>query len=328
MSCQEYQEVEAILRDPAYSQDLFHCFQKVLDERLKSRYDNKFTRVINNDDFFFLLLRDMVAVHSDGQAEINAGEPHTEGQYFEENWHSTLNRPNPELARLNTLFLGGMDCSSSISRAESVQQVIANVEQQLPEEDATMSDPHIQNQVLQQQQAQPPASPSPEIYGTNTVHSQNQRMGAQQPFSLARAEVFSQGNARHSAGNPTSDSGESSGAQSDISSTSGRKPGGKRVAGRWTCNVDGCPKRGELMQKCRLDDHMARHQPERRTQCPSCDKIYLHSRTCNEHHKKAHGMDLKSGYEKQAYLYTQQAASLGDMEGPFTEEEGMVVVPT
>ncbi|CAZ80487.1 unnamed protein product [Tuber melanosporum] len=327
MSCHEYQEVGAILRDPGYTQDLFHCFQKVLDERLKSRYGNKFTGVINDDDSFLLLLRDMVAAHSDAQAESSAicprhtGEQHTEGQYFEENWPSTLNPPNPELARLNTLFFGSVDCSSSLSRAESVQQAIANVDQQLPE-DTTMSDSHSQNQL--QQQAQPPASPPPEMHGTNTAHPQNQQMGTQQLFS----QVFGQKNARQPTGNHTSDSGESSGAQSDISFTSSRKPSGKRVAGRWACPVEDCPKRGELMQKCRLDDHMARHQPERRTHCPSCDKIYLHSRTCNEHHKKAHGMDLKSGYERRAYLFTQQAASLGDMEGSFTEEEAMAGVTT
>ncbi|KAG0641271.1 hypothetical protein HOY80DRAFT_919153 [Tuber brumale] len=196
-----------------------------------------------------------------------------------------------------------------------------------------MSDSHSQNQPQPQpqQQAQPPASLSPEICKTSTApngNPQGQQMGGQKPFFLARTEVFNQQNTRQSTRNHTSDSGESSGAQPDISSTSGRKPGGKRVAGRWTCNVEDCPKWGEPMQKCRLDDHMARHQPKHRTKCPSCDKIYLHSRTCNEHHKKAHGMDLKKGYELRAYLYTKQATSLGDMEDSSSKEEEMPVAMT
>ncbi|KAG0130023.1 hypothetical protein HOY82DRAFT_390472 [Tuber indicum] len=37
----------------------------------------------------------------------------------------------------------------------------------------------------------------------------------------------------------------------------------------------------------------------------------MQSRTCNEHYRKAHGMDLKKryhNYEQWAYRYTQQAA--------------------
>ncbi|PWW76972.1 hypothetical protein C7212DRAFT_188143 [Tuber magnatum] len=329
MSCQEYQKIQVIIQNPKFVQDLFLRFQNGLDSCCKMHYGNQFTRVINNDDFLLLLLQAIVAAHSDAPEESNAvcprhtGEPHSEGGYFQESWHHPYNPLNPELARLDTLFLHDMDRPSPTSRAEIVQQVIANVDQQLPE-DTAMSEPHSENQP--QQQAQPP--PSPQIYQTNTASGgnlQTQQM-RQQPFSLAQAGIFNPQNPRRSAGNHTSDSGESSGTQSDNSFAS-RRPGGKRVPGRYRCPVEDCPKRNEDMQKCRLDDHMALHEPDRRTPCPSCPKIYMHSRTCNEHHKKVHGMDLKRWCELQAHQFAQQAASLGDLEGNFAEEEAVTVAP-
>ncbi|CUS09175.1 unnamed protein product [Tuber aestivum] len=329
MSCQEYQEVEAILRNSKFVQDLFLRFQNVLDVCLKAHYGNQFTRVINNDDFLLLLLQAIVAAHSDAPAESNAvcrrhtGEPHHEDRYFQDNYRDPCNPFSPDFARLDTLFLHDEDRPSPSARAENVQQVIAIVDQQLPE-DTAMSDPHSQSQP-QQLQTQPPSS-SPQLYQTNTASGGNpQTQQMQQRFCLAQAEIFSPQNPRQSAMNHTSDSGESSGAQSDNSFASARKPGGKRVAGRYRCPVEDCPKRHEYMQKCRLDDHMALHEPNRRTHCPSCGKVYMHSRTCNEHHKKVHGTTLKQVYEQRSYQFAQQAASLGDLEGSFAEEEAIAM---
>jgi len=46
-------------------------------------------------------------------------------------------------------------------------------------------------------------------------------------------------------------------------------------------------------------DHMAIHDPSLRTQCPGCDKVYLHRRTCNDHAEKVHGMGLEELYALQ-----------------------------
>ena len=68
------------------------------------------------------------------------------------------------------------------------------------------------------------------------------------------------------------------------------------------------------MESYAYSDHMALHQPSFRTQCPACDKIYMHSQTCNDHAKKVHGMDLKTLYEQKAHEYAQRAASLESLE--------------
>ena len=58
-------------------------------------------------------------------------------------------------------------------------------------------------------------------------------------------------------------------------------------------------------------DHMALHDPSFRTQCPGCDKVYMHSRTCNDHAKKAHGMDLKTLSELRAATHLSREEEQG-----------------
>ena len=78
------------------------------------------------------------------------------------------------------------------------------------------------------------------------------------------------------------------------------------------------------MESYAYSDHMALHEPSLRTQCPGCEKVYMHSRTCNDHAKKVHGMDLKTLQEQQPHQYAQPAASLGNLE----EGETMVMAMT
>ena len=256
MSGEEYQEVEAVLENRAFVQDLFQRFQSGLDACCKEHYDKKFTRVINNDAFLLLFLQAIVAAHSTTLVESSAicrrhtGEPDIEGRFFKDGWYPTQNPIDPESARLSVLFHDVGD----LSREENVRKAIEHVDQQLPErEDTTMSDFPGQNQP-QQQYTQLPLSSS-ESYQTNTASNgnpQTQQMRTQQHFCLAQAEIFNRQSPGQSAGNHTSESGESSGAQSDNSFASGRK-NGKRVAGRYYCPVEDCPKKDEPMQKCRLE---------------------------------------------------------------------------
>ena len=255
MSGEGYQEVVAALENCAFVHDLFQRFQNDLDTCCKTHYGSTFTRVINNDGFLLWFLQAIVAAHSNAPAESNAvcrrhtGELHTEGGYFEDNWCPPQNPIDPESARLSVLFHD----VSYLSREENVRKAIEVVDQQLPErEDTTMSDPHGQNQPPQQHTQLPPSSP--ERYQANTASSgnpQTQQMRTQQTFCLAQANILNRQSPGQFAGN-TSESGESSGAQSDNSFASGRK-NGKRVAGRYYCTVEDCPKKDEPMQKCRLE---------------------------------------------------------------------------
>ena len=251
MSLQEYQEAEGILQDARFVQDLSMRFQNALAACLTEHYGTQFTRVINNDDFLLFVLQTIVAAHPEVPAESNAvcgrhaSEPHPEGDHFHDNWFDPTNPHNPRYVGGDALFLQ----PSPSAREENLREVMANVDQRLPKEDITMSDSHCQNPP--QQHTQSPPSPS-EGYQTNMASNGNPQMGAQQSFSLARAQIFNQQSGL-STGNRTSESGESSGAQSDNSFASASKKGGKRVPGRYQCTFENCPKKHEPMQKCRLE---------------------------------------------------------------------------
>jgi len=255
MSVQEYPEASDILQDSGFVEDLFVRFQSAFVACCTEHYPDRFTRVINNDGFLLFIFQAIAAAHSDARAESNAvcrrhaSGPHPEGGHFENNWFHASNPHNSHFAQGNTLFL-----SSPSDREEHVMKVIANVDQQLPE-DTIMSDSHYQSQAQQQQHTQPPPSPS-ESYQTNMASNGNpqiQLMGTQQHFSLAQAQILNPQCPGRSIGNRTSESGESSGAQSDNSLASARKLGGKRAPGRYYCTVEDCPKKDEPMQKCRLE---------------------------------------------------------------------------
>jgi len=246
ISVQEHQEAEGILGDSGFIQDLFLRFQNALAACCQERYGNRFTRVINDDDFLLLILQGIAAAHSDVRAGSNtlcrrhACQPHPEGGHFENNWFHPNNPHNSSFAEGNPLFL-----SSPSDREDNVLKLIADVDQQLPE-DTIMSDSHCQNQP-QQQHTQSPPSPS-ESYQTNMASKgspQIQQMGTQQPFSLAQALILNQQSFGRRTGSTAAESGGSSDAQCKNSA-------GKRVRGRYYCTVKDCPKKDEPMQKCRL----------------------------------------------------------------------------
>ncbi|RPA97025.1 hypothetical protein L873DRAFT_1692616 [Choiromyces venosus 120613-1] len=319
MSYEQYPELENLIQDPEFVQDLFFNLQSAIGRCCKERYGDQYARVINNAGFLLQLFRALAAVHSNIPAENSAGcprlvgEQHNEGEFFQASYSNPQDPYNPQASILDTLYpQDGMDHRSP-TRVELAQQAIADLERQLSE-DTAMSGTH---QLQQQQHHTQPPSSSPEIYQpgiTSASNPQTEQMSAQQHFSLSQARLLNGQNPRQSAMNPTSDSGDSSGTSSDLSLAGVRKQGPKRTAGRYFCPVEDCPKRGESMQKCRLEDHMAHHDPSRRTQCPSCGKVYMHSRTCNDHHKKVHKMDLKTWHEQQADQHRQQAVDLENLE--------------
>ena len=105
----------------------------------------------------------IVVVHSNAPAESNAicrrhaGELHTEGGYFGDNWSPPQNPIDPSSARSSVSFHDVGD----LSREEQVRRAIEVVDQQSPKrENTTMSNFHGQNQPQQQHTQLPPSSSS------------------------------------------------------------------------------------------------------------------------------------------------------------------------
>jgi len=105
-----------------------HSIQYIHKYRFLSflQYSYIQTRVISNDGFLLWFLQAIVAAHSNAPAESNAvcrrhaGELHTEGRYFEDNWCPPQNPIDPESARLSALFHD----VGNLSREENVRKAI------------------------------------------------------------------------------------------------------------------------------------------------------------------------------------------------------------